>query len=90
MSNGFCVNYLLLISLAGVLFLVIIIQTYIGLLCEYSIEELSVKDKNDHAISVFISAAIYLFCLVVMIGIKFRKRSIVAPQGYQVLDDDHK
>ncbi|OMJ92757.1 hypothetical protein SteCoe_4385 [Stentor coeruleus] len=82
MSNSFCVNYLLLISIGGVFILI-----YIGSLCAANSEELKVEDKKDHASAVFIAAAIYLFIFIVMLGIKCRKRPIVVPQGYQVLDE---
>ncbi|OMJ67168.1 hypothetical protein SteCoe_35748 [Stentor coeruleus] len=82
MSNSFCVNYLLLISVGG-----IFILTYIGSLCAANSDELKVENKKDHVYSVFIAAAIYLFIFVVMLGVKCRKRPIVVPQGYQVLDE---
>jgi hypothetical protein len=56
-------------------------------LCAYDVEELKVEERHEKTASVFISAAIYLFILIVMIGIKCRKRQIVVPQGYQALDE---
>ena len=50
-------------------------------------KELKIEDKSHHTSTVFIAAAIYLFFLVIMIGIKFKRRNIVVPQGYQSLDD---
>jgi hypothetical protein len=57
------------------------------MLCWFDSEELRVEHKSHRAGTLFIAAAIYLFFLVVMIGIKFRRRNIVVPQGYQSLDD---
>jgi hypothetical protein len=87
MSNGFCVNYCLFISIGGMVLLVSDMQTYIGILCLANSEELKVEKKEEHGYTVLVAAAIYLFCFIVMIGIKCRKKQVVVPQGYQVLDD---
>jgi hypothetical protein len=50
-------------------------------------QELRVEDKESHAYTLFVAAAIYLFTFVVTVGIKFRKKRVVVPLGYQVLDD---
>jgi hypothetical protein len=86
MSNTFCVNYLVFLTFAGVLFLVLNIQSYIGFLCLFDSKEIPITNKYVHGYTVLIAAAMYLFFFVIMIGIKFKKRTVVHFQDYQALD----
>ena len=87
-----CASYCFLISIAGAVILVSLMQTYLAALSFFGSPEFTSKLEEerrgyDTTKTLIISAAIYLALIIVSAFFKYRKNKKVDPMDYDPLPD---